>query len=76
MGIIVAQYFSLDVRVRTDVQDWLEKNVGPRTFYFHGGWIGGISWGINSPYGPTSKEKFNLEISDEKIATYLILRFG
>jgi hypothetical protein len=73
---IMPRYFSLDARVRTDVQDWLEKNKSPRTFYFHGGWLGGNGWAINSQNGPTSKEKFNLEISDEKIATYLILRFG
>ena len=80
MGIIVAQYFSLDVRVQTDVQDWLEKNVGPKKFYIHGGWIGGEGWAIDSPWHPYQRtkhnQKFNLEVSNEKIATYLILRFG
>jgi hypothetical protein len=69
------RYFSLNSKYRPDVRKWLIEHVGPKKFHMHNDWEGGEGWSIGNRSNTSPKEYFNVAV-DERIATYLILRFS
>lgn len=70
------RYFSLNAKFRPEVREWLITHVGPKKFHIHGDWEGGEKWSIGDRSRNAPAKNHFYVATDEKIATYLILRFS
>ena len=63
--------FVIPVSCRNEVERYLEKNVGGRTYYLHTK-TGGKHWAIErNQYGNTVK----VSLDDESLASFIMLKF-
>lgn len=63
--------FTIPLKHEREVQSYLEKNVGVRTYYLHSQ-VGGKHWAIAKNY---YSQNINVSVDDEALASFITLKF-